>query len=50
MIETAREGYLRVVDESEERITCIKESYFIFVELPRKAQEAFVAKENLDVR
>ena len=39
----------RVVDESEEDYL-YPESYFIFVELPRKAQEAFVAKENLDVR
>ena len=46
----AREGYLRVVDESQEDYL-YPESYFIFVELPRKVQEAFVAKENLiDVR
>lgn len=46
----AREGYLRVVDESLEDYL-YPESYFIFVKLPRKVQEAFVAKENLiDVR
>ncbi len=44
-----REGYLRVVDESHEDYL-YPESYFIFVELPRKVQEAFVAKENVDVR
>ena len=38
----AREGYLRVVDESLEDYL-YPESYFIFVELPRKVQEAFVA-------
>ena len=43
------EGYLRVVDESLEDYL-YPESYFIFVELPRKVQEAFVAKENIDVR
>ena len=45
----AREGYLRVVDESQEDYL-YPESYFIFVELPPKVQEAFVAKENIDVR
>ncbi|MDE0324311.1 MAG: type II toxin-antitoxin system HicB family antitoxin [Candidatus Poribacteria bacterium] len=40
--EAAREGYLRVVDESQEDYL-YPESYFIFVELPRKVQEAFVA-------
>ena len=45
----AREGYLRVVDESQEDYL-YSESYFIFVELPRKVQEAFIAKENVDVR
>ena len=45
-----REGYLRVIDESLEDYL-YPESYFIFLELPRKVQEAFVAKENLiDVR
>ncbi|MDE0013452.1 MAG: hypothetical protein OXU36_20070 [Candidatus Poribacteria bacterium] len=47
--ETVREGYLRVVDESEEDYL-YPESYFIFVELPPKVQEAFIAKENVDVR
>ena len=36
-----REGYLRVVDESLEDYL-YPESYFIFVELPPKVQEAFV--------
>ena len=40
--ESAREGYLRVVDESQEDYL-YPESYFVFVELPPKAQEAFVA-------
>ena len=40
--EAAREGYLRVVDESQEDYL-YPESYFIFVELPCKVQEAFVA-------
>ncbi len=40
--EAAKEGYLRVVDESQEDYL-YPESYFIFIELPRKAQEAFVA-------
>ena len=48
--EAAREGYLRVIDESLAD-DLYPESYFIFVELPRKVREAFVAKENLiDVR
>ena len=47
--EAAGEGYLRVIDESLEDYL-YPESYFIFVELPRKVQEAFVAKENIDVR
>ena len=38
----ASEGYLRVVDESQEDYL-YPESYFVFVELPPKAQEAFVA-------
>ena len=37
-----QEGYLRVVDESQEDYL-YPESYFIFVELPRKAQEALAA-------
>ncbi len=40
--EASREGYLRVVDESEEDYL-YPESYFIFVELLRKVQKAFVA-------
>ena len=47
--EATREGYLWVVDESQEDYL-YPESYFIFVELPHKVQEAFVAKENVDVR
>ena len=38
----AREGYLRVVDESQEDYL-YPQSYFIFVELPRKTQEVLVA-------
>lgn len=38
----ARDGYLRVIDESQEDYL-YPESYFVFVELPRKAQEALVA-------
>ena len=38
----SREGYLRVIDESQEDYL-YPESYFIFVELPRKVQEAIVA-------
>ena len=45
----AREGYLRVVDESQEDYL-YPESYFIFLELPPEVQEAFVTKENIDVR
>ncbi len=40
--EAAKEGYLRVIDESQEGYL-YPESYFIFVELPLKVQEAFVA-------
>lgn len=40
--EAAQEGYLRVVDESREDYL-YPESYFILVELPRKAREALVA-------
>ena len=40
--EAAQEGYLRVIDESREDYL-YPESYFILVELPRKAQEALVA-------
>ena len=38
----AQEGYLRIVDESQEDYL-YPESYFIFLKLPRKAQEALVA-------
>jgi hypothetical protein len=37
--EAAKEGYLRIVDESGEDYL-YPESYFILVELPRKAQDA----------
>lgn len=40
--EAAREGYLRVVDESGEDYL-YPESYFIVIELTRKAREALVA-------
>ncbi len=40
--EAVREGYLRVVDESEEDYL-YPESYFIFLELPHEVQEAFGA-------
>lgn len=40
--EAAQEGYLRVIDESAEDYL-YPESYFVLVELPRKAQEALVA-------
>ena len=38
-----KEGYIRVVDESGEDYL-YPEVYFVFVRLPRKAQEAVVAK------
>ena len=38
----ASEGYLRVIDESQEDYL-YPETFFIFVELPHKVQEAFVA-------
>lgn len=38
-----KEGYVRVVDESGEDYL-YPESYFVFVRLPRKAQEAVAAK------
>jgi len=38
----ARDGYLRVVDESGEDYL-YPESYFVLVKLPRKAQEALLA-------
>jgi len=37
--DAADEGYLRVIDESGEDYL-YPESYFIFIELPMKAQEA----------
>jgi len=37
----AKEGYLRVVDESGEDYL-YPESYFILVQLPRKAQDALL--------
>ena len=40
--EAACEGYLRVIDESLEDYL-YPESYFIFIELPPKVQEAFIA-------
>lgn len=39
--EAAQEGYLRVVDESQEDYL-YPASYFILVELPRKAKDALV--------
>ncbi len=39
--EATQEGYLRVVDESREDYL-YPESYFILVELPRKAKDALV--------
>lgn len=38
--EAAKEGYLRIVDESGQDYLYPK-SYFILVELPREAQDAF---------
>ncbi|MEW5786173.1 MAG: hypothetical protein AB1510_12935 [Bacillota bacterium] len=40
--EAAKEGYLRVIDESGEDYL-YPESYFISVQLPREAQEALRA-------
>jgi hypothetical protein len=40
--DAANEGYLRVIDESGEDYL-YPESYFILVELPRKAQDALRA-------
>jgi hypothetical protein len=37
--EAAKEGYLRIVDESGEDYL-YPESYFILIELPREAQDA----------
>ena len=41
-VKASQEGYLRVIDESGEDYL-YPESYFVFVELPRKAQEALAA-------
>lgn len=38
-----KEGYVRVMDESGEDYL-YPESYFVFVRLPRKAQEAVTAR------
>lgn len=38
--EAAKEGYMRIVDESGEDYL-YPESYFILVDLPREAQEAW---------
>jgi hypothetical protein len=40
--EAAREGYMRIIDESGEDYL-YPESYFVIVELSRKAQEALQA-------
>ncbi len=40
-IRAARDGYLRIVDESGEDYL-YPESYFVLVELPREAQQALV--------
>lgn len=40
--DAAQEGYLRVVDESQEDYL-YPASYFISVELPQEAQKAFLA-------
>jgi hypothetical protein len=39
----AREGYLRVVDESTEDYL-YPESYFVLLDLPKKAQDALLVK------
>ena len=39
--EAAQKGYLRVIDESREDYL-YPESYFILIELPRKAKDALV--------
>lgn len=43
------EGYLRVIDESQEDYL-YPESYFIFVELPRHVKQAFVATGKIMAR
>jgi hypothetical protein len=42
--EASREGYLRVIDESGEDYF-YPQSYFVFVQLPREAQEALRISE-----
>ena len=42
--EAAKEGYLRVIDESGEEYL-YPQSYFILVQLPREAQEALRVAE-----
>ena len=41
--DAAKEGYLRIVDESGEDYL-YPESYFVIVDLPQKAQDALLAK------
>jgi hypothetical protein len=43
--DAVNDGYLRVIDESGEDYL-YPQSYFILVELPRKAQDAFLASSN----
>jgi hypothetical protein len=43
--EAAKEGYLRVVDESGEDYL-YPESYFVIVQLPKKAEEAIRASTS----
>jgi hypothetical protein len=40
--EAAKEGYIRIVDESGEDYL-YPESYFVFVDLPREAEAALLA-------
>lgn len=40
-LRAARDGYLRIIDESGEDYL-YPESYFVLVELPREAQQALV--------
>ena len=40
--EAAKEGYIRVIDESGEDYL-YPESYFVFVDLPREAEAALLA-------
>jgi hypothetical protein len=41
--DSAKEGYLRVIDESGEDYL-YPESYFVLVDLPQKAQEALLER------